>query len=227
MAIYIYHGDDEFQSRRQLANALEDFSQVEHFKSREITPENLTKASGGLFDQGNKALVLEKFFSLGKNQFKETENYLEKLSDSIDFFIWEGKRLYPNQLKKISAKKKVREFKLPNTIFKLLDSIGKENHRKLLNFLQGSFQTHPPQLIFYLIQKRLRKMILAKVKSSDLKGAGWQKRNLYNQVEKIPLDLITNWYTDSVKIEWKNKTGQLGRDLDQELVNLMVKFGEK
>ncbi len=226
MAIHVYHGDDSFQSRQELTKALKDYPQVRHFQRKEISGENLIQASGGLFSQGNTALVLEDFFSLGKNQLKETIKYIEKLNKSVDFFIWQGKRLYPSQTNKLPQKKKVREFKLPNTIFKLLDSIGKEDHRRLLTFLKGSFETHPPEVIFYLIQKRLRKMILAKKKSKHLTGAGWQKKKLYSQVGNISTDLIGDWYKKTVMIEWKMKTGQLGRELDQELVNLVFKFGK-
>ncbi len=227
MAIYIYHGDDSFQSRRELTNALKGYPQVKRFEGKDISSEGIIQASGGLFSQGNVALVLEKLFSLGKNQFKEVNKYIEKLSPDYDFFIWQGKRLYPNQIKKIADKPKVNEYKLPNTIFKLLDSIGKSNHNQLLTLLQGSFQTHPPEVIFYLVQKRLRKMILAKEDSEYLTGAGWQKRNLYNQVKGISTDLIADWYKKTVIIEYKNKTGQLGRELDAELVNLMVLFSKR
>ncbi len=224
MSIYVYHGDDSFQSRRELTNALKDYSQVEHFEGSDISPENMIKASGGLFSQGKTALVLEKFFSLKKNQLSAAEKYLEKLNNSVDFYLWEGKRLYPNQLNKISGKKKVREFKPPNTIFKLLDSIGKGNHKQLLGFLKGSFDTHPPEVIFYMVQKRLRKMILAKENSEYLTGAGWQKQNLYRQVKNVSTDVIADWYKEAVMIEWKLKTGRLGRELDGELVRLVLKF---
>ena len=224
MAICIYHGDDNFQSRRELTNALKKYPQVKHFEGKDISSEGIIQASGGLFSQGNIAIVLEKLFSLSKKQFEEVNKYVEKLSSDYDFYVWEGKRLYPRQIKKIANKPKVNEYKLPNTIFKLLDSIGKSNHNQLLTFLQGSFETHPSEVIFYLVQKRLRKMILAKENSEHLTGAGWQKRNLFNQVKGISTDLIADWYRKTVMIEYKNKTGQLGRDLDKELVNLMVLF---
>jgi hypothetical protein len=224
MAIFIYHGDDTYQSRQQLTDALKDYPQIKRFEGKEISPEGLIQASGGLFSQENKALVLEGLFSLSNKQLNENVNYIEKLKDSVDFFVWESKRLYPNKINKLSFNKKVKEFKLPNTIFKLLDSIGHENLQQLLNFLQGSFKTHPPEVIFFLIQKRLRQMLLAKVKSDQLSGASWQKRKLYNQVKSLSEDLISSWYIKTINIEWMNKTGRLGRELDEELVNLMVLF---
>lgn len=223
MAIFIYHGDDQFQSRRELTNSLKKYPQTKHFEGNEISSENLIQTSGGLFDQGNKAVVLEDFFSLSKKNLEEASKYIIKLNDSIDFFIWQGKRLYPNMINKLPTKK-VREFKLPNTIFKLLDAIGTDNHQHLLTYLNGSFQTHPPELIFFLIQKRLRQMLLAKIKSGQLSGAKWQKQRLYSQVRNLSENLISTWYIITINIEWKNKTGRLGRELDQELVNLMLLF---
>lgn len=223
MAIFIYHGDDQFQSRRELTNSLKKYPQTKHLEGNEISSENLIQTSGGLFDQGNKAVVLEDFFSLSKKNLEEASKYIIKLNDSIDFFIWQGKRLYPNMINKLPTKK-VREFKLPNTIFKLLDAIGADNHQHLLTYLNGSFQTHPPELIFFLIQKRLRQMLLAKIKSGQLSGAKWQKQRLYSQVRNLSENLISTWYIITINIEWKNKTGRLGRELDQELVNLMLLF---
>lgn len=223
MAIFIYHGDDQFQSRRELTNSLKKYPQTKHLEGNEISSENLIQTSGGLFDQGNKAVVLEDFFSLSKKNLEEASKYIIKLNDSIDFFIWQGKRLYPNMINKLPTKK-VREFKLPNTIFKLLDAIGTDNHQHLLTYLNGSFQTHPPELIFFLIQKRLRQMLLAKIKSGQLSGAKWQKQRLYSQVRNLSENLISTWYIITINIEWKNKTGRLGRELDQELVNLMLLF---
>ncbi len=226
MAIYVYHGDDRFQSRRELTDGLKNYPRVEHLDTSEISPESLAKQSGGLFNQGNTALVLENFFSLKKNRLEKAAEYVDKLSDEVDFFIWQGKRLYPNQINRISGKKKVKEFKFPNTIFKLLDSIGKGNCKLLLGFLEGSFDTHPPEVIFFLIQKRLRNMILAKKDSDHLPGADWQKKKLYQQVSSLAVKDIADWYINTVMIEWKLKTGRLGRELDQELVNLVVKFSQ-
>ncbi len=226
MAIFIYHGDDNFQSRRELSEDLKKYPQIKHFESGEITAENLIQASGGLFSQGNTALVLEKFFTLRGKKLTQATEYIKKLNKSIDFFIWENKRLYPNMINKLPTKK-VREFKLPNTIFKLLDSIGNTSHRQLLKYLESCFQTHPPELIFFLIQKRLRQMILAKIGSDQLPGANWQKQKLYKQVKNLSEKLIITWYIKTIDIEWKNKTGRLGRNLNQELVNLMLLFNQK
>jgi hypothetical protein len=226
MAIHVYHGDDRFQSRRELTGGLKNYQRVEHLEGGDISPENLAKHSGGLFSQGNTALVLENFFSLNKKSLNKVAEYMEKLSDQLDFFVWQGKRLYPSQINQLPGKKKIREFKVPNTIFKFLDSIGMESSKTLLNFLNASFETHPPEIIFFLIQKRLRNMILAKENSEFLTGADWQKKKLYRQVNNLTTEVIADWYTQTVMIEWKLKTGRLGRELDQELVNLVVKFSQ-
>ncbi len=227
MSIFIYHGDDNFKSRRELTNALKDYPQIKHFQGKDITAENITQASGGLFSRGNTGLVLENFFGLPKKQLDETAEYIKKLDETVDFFIWQDKRLYPNQLNKLPGSKKVKEFKLPNTIFKLLDSIGIGDAKQLLGYLQASFQTHPPELIFFLIQQRLRQMILAKENSQYLSGADWQKRKLYTQVKNISSDLISFWYTETIEREWKMKTGRLGREIKDDLVNLMIFFNRE
>ncbi len=220
--IHLFHGDDNFQSRQKLFNALRPYRETKFLPAKEITSEKLVNLTGGLFSSKKKSLTIEKLFSLPKSSIEKIVSQLEKMGDDIDIFLWENKKIIPSKLSVLGKKRKVSLSQIPATIFKLLDSIGQSNPYNSLNFLKLTFKSHPPELILYLMEKRLRDLLITKIDSDKLKIPPWQKKRLMGQVQKLSLEKIKDVYLNLIEIEWKNKTGQLGNSLKNELVNLVV-----
>jgi len=220
--IHLFHGDDTFQSRRNLLDALRDYKEVDFVSPRKISSETLVSATGGLFLENKKALVLENLFSLHLSTLKKIIDQIKKLENEIDFFIWEEKKLTPGKISLLGEKKRVSFSNIPATIFKLLDNLGNENPGIPLGFFKTTLKTHPPELIFFLIKRRLRELLIAKAAPEELKGAPWQKGNILSQAKNMGLEKIKGFYLQSIEIELKNKTGQLGNSLKNELTNLIL-----
>lgn len=227
--IQLYHGEDVYKSRQQLSRDLEKYSQVDHLDKKEVDQESLVKFSGGLFSASKKkALVLENLFSLRKKQLENIFEQLDKLSTDIDFFIWQGKKVTPSKEKMVKKNQgNVKHFKLPNHLFHFLDQLGQRNLSKTLKFYQKTLATHPPELLLFFLQRRAKKMYLAKTDKSLLRMPGWQKKKLYNQIGNLsPLE-IENFYLSLIQTDWLNKTGRLGCELDNKLLDLIVDLETK
>ncbi len=219
--IYLFHGDDNYQSRQKLFSVLKKYHQVDSLSDSEIDPESLVRLTSGLFNTANRAIVLNQLFSLSQVKLKKILPLIKELSQEIDVFIWEAKRLPPAKINLLGPKIKTQLFRLPPNLFKFLDNIG-QNSRTCLNFLEKTFKTHPPELIIYLAEKRLREMLLAKTAPNQLQLAGWRRSKLLSQVKKLALEEIREIYLELIEIDWKNKTGQLGNSLENELINLFI-----
>ena len=222
--IYVYHGEDTFNSRKRLGEVLGKYPRVEYFDSSEITPEILVQQGSSLFNsQQKKAVVIDNFSSLVKKRQESIIDILKRLENDFDCFIWEDKKLSANQLSKLAASKNVFLFKLPTFLFKFLDSFGEKNLPKnQLLFLQKTLETHPPELILYLLIGRLKELLLAKIAPDNLKKAPWQKNNLIRQAKGQNLEKIKQVYSKLIELEWKSKTGQTKGSLNNELINLLI-----
>lgn len=217
---FLFHGDDAFQSRQKLSHALEKYQEVFFLSAREITPEALVKFSSGLFALEKRALVLEHFFSLHPARVKKIIPQLNRLG--LDIFFWEERKIDPKRFSALGDKQKAIFSRLPGTIFKFLDSLGSKNPGFPLSFYKQSLKTHPPELILYLIEKRFRELLVAKLDPKQLALPSWQKNRLLSQVKNLDLEEIRKMYLKLIETEWKNKTGRLGNSLENEIVNLVV-----
>ena len=220
--IYLFHGDDHYQSRQGLFNALKKYQNVDPLSDEEIKPELIINFTGKLFSSKNRALVLNRLFSLSPTRLKKIISLIRKLSQqNIDVFIWEEKKLKKEQISSLGNNTKVYLFKLPPHLFKFLDTIG-DKRNLCLGFLSQLLKSHPPQLILYLAERRLRELLLAKMNPQLLKLTSWQKTKLATQAKNLKLEEIKEMYLKLVEIDWKNKTGQLGNSLENELILLIA-----
>lgn len=215
--IHLFHGDDNYQSRQQLFSVLRKYQDTNHLSAKEINAESIVKFTGSLFSSQNQALVLNQLFSLPQSKLKKILPLIKKISQIVDIFIWEEKKIVPQKISLLGSDVKVSLFQLPANLFKFLDAIGVKTDI-CLNFLIKALKTHPPELIFYLAEKRLRELLLAKGNPQVLKLAAWQKSKLLSQAQKLDLEEIKLIYLKLIEIDWQNKTGQLGNSLENELI---------
>lgn len=174
-----------------------------------------------------KLVVLENIFSSPKsNRKNETLDYLKKADGNTDIIIWESKKIDGRILKSFTPKFKIRLFEIPFFIFKLLDSLSPFNKKNSLELLHQCLKTEPPELIFYLISRRVRDLIVA----ADLGKNGlsrfqvWQQQKLIAQAEKYNIAQLLKWHKILLILDYQQKTGQssfsLGSSLDLLLASL-------
>lgn len=221
--ISVFHGNDNFKSRQNFSAATGVFERLTRFSPKEITSENLAKLTGNLFKKQNEAVVFENFFSLPAQSLKKILPDIKKLEKDFPLFFWEEKELTAAKLNLLGKKIKALNFKTPAIIFKFLDSINPDNLKQSLYFFHELVKDQPAELIFFMLLRRIRELLAAKVDANLIKGAPWQKSRLIAQAKPFALADLKKIYLDLIEIDWKNKTGQLGITLESVVINWLLK----
>lgn len=229
MKFLLLHGNHLSASRQffigQKIQAKKQGLEILAFEGKKLDLSQLKQAveSRSLFGT-EKAVFIENFFSLPKsqNQTKIFE-YLKNSSVSLPLTIWEGRQIDGRKLKAFSAAE-VRLFKIPPVVFKFLDSFFPGNNRNCLNFLHQTLKTEAPELVFYLLARRVGDLIIA----ADLgpsglaKMAPWQKTALFAQAKKFSLPRLLRLHHSLLATDRDQKTGRNVLNLSQKLDLLIL-----
>ena len=228
--IIILHGENNFLSRQKLQEEIETFKaekkgEVLRFEGNNLSLVNLQQAleSSSLINE-NQLVVIESLFSGRKNKQKEIILSYLKETNPENLVIWEGKKIDGRALS--SFKAQVLRFDLPLIIFRFLDSLAPENIPQSINLFHQSLKQDPPELVFNLLIRQFRLLILA----ADLgeKGLGqmkdWQKGKLIRQAKKFGLAKLIKIYKELLRIDWQQKTSRSPFNLISQLDLFLASF---
>lgn len=229
--IYLLHGDNQVESRKKLTDIIE---QAKEERKEIIKLEGLkvnfnqiliSLESASLFGQ-EKLVVIENLLSRPKSKEKEKIiKYLKKETIAPDLVLWEKKGISGTTLRWFPKNWQIQLFKTPVIIFRFLDSIRPSNTREMLILLKEAVKKESPELIFYMLARQIRLLILAKdLGKKGLSGAPWQIAKLLRQTSSFTLKQLTNIYQKLLKIDIDIKTGQSLMPLDWHLDLLVAAF---
>src|SRR2546423_1734887 len=126
--ITIIHGTDIVTSRKYFLDEKQKYPQAQLLDGEKISLTDLTQIfeGGGLFEE-SKVIFVEQFFNRKKRkeEFAIFVNYLQKQNNHT-IFLWEGKELERSMLTAFKTAIP-RVFKLPQTLFLLMDSLKPGN----------------------------------------------------------------------------------------------------
>jgi len=223
----IFHGDNIVASRKAL------FAAKEAAKNKEIVSLDGKKTSltdlkqaleaRSLFGQ-EKLVMVENLIATRNTQQATGQifDYLKSLSSDTDLILWEKKQIDGRVLSRFKNAK-IQLFKTPAIIFKFLESIRPANQKITLSLLEDCAKTEPIELIFYMIVRQIRLLLL--VKDLGKKGvhlAPWQYYQLTKQADYFTMEKLKKIYRDLLKVDFKQKTGQLPFDLGKVIELLLV-----
>lgn len=223
--ITLLHGDDAVSSRK----ALEEIklshkgSEILVLDGKRAALVDLTQALESLsILSSSRLVVLENFLSF--RPAKEKLAYLSSGGFSSDLVLWEGKKIPPASIKKFGSGIKVRLFKTPAVVFQFLDSFSPKNEKGGLLFLQKTLKSSPSSLVFFLLVKRIRNLLIVK-DGGKLSGVQvWQLRKLQNQAKLFSLGALQEIYKKLLFIDIAQKTGEKRFDLAGEMEMLVLDF---
>ncbi len=221
--ITIIHGTDNVTSRRYFFDLKEKSSDAEIYQGDKITITDLIQIldGGGLFSD-IKTIFIENLFGKRKSdsEIKEIIRILNKNSENCDIFIWESKELTKVQTVKLKDAV-VKPFKLPNTLFTLLDSIKPKNGNKLVMLFNQTAQEADPEMIFFMIVRQFRLMLAVREAGreqvDELKRMSWQMGKLKSQASLFDIKDLKKLYADLFEIEKAQKTGNLSMPMKQTI----------
>lgn len=208
--IQIFLGDDIGESRRKFVDLKKEYRDkgYEIFEIRSTDIEELDKwlyeSTGLFFDK--KVFFAENILSDKKNR-QALEKYDSKQAKA-DIIIWE-ELLDPKKAKSFFQNGKIITAKLPDNIFKFLDSVCPGNLTLTFDYLNRIVDRVDQNIILFMLQRRVRDLILIKNGlASKRKLAAWQISKLKNQARNWTPEQLISFYDSLFRIEVSSKTSQ-------------------
>lgn len=202
--IKILHGENIVQSRKRLTEIVDKSrnsgTEIVYLDGSKVSLTEARSAleSGSLFGK-TKLVVIENL-----KERKEILSYLNKGKFDNDLIIWEQKEIRNDILPK--SEKEI--FKLTPLIFRFLDSLKPGNTKESLRLLAELKQTEEPEMIFYMLVRQFRLLIIA----CDLGPSGlselspWQQKKFLGQSGEFNLEQLKEIYKKLLEIDFNQKT---------------------
>ncbi|PIS09622.1 hypothetical protein COT75_00260 [Candidatus Beckwithbacteria bacterium CG10_big_fil_rev_8_21_14_0_10_34_10] len=229
--IYFIHGEDQALTRSEALNLLKaakkEKKEILRLDGLKISLNELIQAfeSNSLFGQ-DKLIYLENFFQRNKSKNKEEILTYLKASEILpDLIIWEKKEISGTTLRWLPKNWDYRVFKIKQSIFSFLDSLTPYNQETNLSLLRKASSKDGPELVFYMMAKRIRDLLLAKeLGKKGLVGAPWQIGKLIKQSQAFTIEKLLTIYKKLLNIDLDIKTGGSFMPLDWHLDLLLTRL---
>jgi hypothetical protein len=226
MSLTLLHGDHQEQSRNRLAQLIQTFRdqslEVFRFDAGKSAPDELRAILNTqmLFGQSS-AVILENVFSLKSLKKKKEFIALITGESSAEVVLWEGKALTATQLKPfVAAKANIELFKLSQSLFQLMDSLGGDP-KKSLQLLDQTLQTESADFVFQMMVRQVR-LLLATALGAQLKEHPFVLQKIRRQVRNFSTQQLKDWHEKLTFLDYHSKTGQLRLTLTQEIEQLLI-----
>ncbi len=236
--ITLIHGEDTAASRNyffELKKASVDSKQLE---GQSVTSIDLQQTVEGSDLFGTVPIVfIDELISKRKSP-KEIEQLINILNTSeAAITVWESKTLTPKQLQQFNNVT-IKEFKIPSTIFALLDSLKPGNGKVLIEQFHQTLQDKDPEFVLVMLQRQIR-ILLAISSKSSLSSLGegqgevgtisevsrmapWQKGKLDKQTKLFTPERLKNLHAKLFQLELGMKTGGLTLPLPDSIDLLLL-----
>ena len=224
--IVILHGDYQLKSRQRLnqliKQAKDKDQEVIRLNGEKLLPPNLIQAlESASFLGSDRLVVIEGLFKRRASRTKETLFKILAQNDQKNIVVWEAKTLTTAQLKKLPSAQ-TQLFKLPATVFKFLDSLQPGQPQPSLLLLRQALKIEKPELVFYLLARRVSQLIVAKDYPQGLAGQPWQKKRLLAQARRFSLNQLLKFHQKLLELDYQLKTSRLPLSLAAHLDLLIL-----
>jgi hypothetical protein len=221
----IIHGNDTALSRKYFLDEKQKQKDAILLDFDKVNLTDLTQLleGGGLFGE-TKYLFIEQLLTKRKKSI-ELENifkYLGEQATEHTIILWEGKELERSTLN-LWKKAVVRDFKLPQTLFQLLDSIQPGNSKLLIKLFHQTIENTELEMIFFMLIRQIRILLAFHTSPSNQTTSDqidelkrmqpWQKSKLESQAKRFDITHLLDLYDKLFQIEVGQKTGTLTTSL--------------
>lgn len=220
--IRVFHGENIAASRKAILDEIKQLEKSGYetikVEGKDLTPPKLIQIleSPSLFKR-KRALVIENFFSLKKS--KEGEKLIKLLKDNKDceILIWEGKELARNFVQE-NKNFSFTQFKFALSLFNFLDELRPNQPEKNLKNFHYCLSFEDPQMIFTMLARQIRFLILASNGGDILDNLpSWQKKKFSSQAKLFKINQLIKIYQKLLRIDYQQKTSQTPFDLISSL----------
>jgi len=225
--ITLIYGDDTDKSREKLNEILENKTPITRVNFEKVTFEELINAfeSQDLFEQ-KRTVVFE---NIKNNSL--FDKILDKLlsfknNSLVDIVLWSDEAMDTKFLVKLKDVK-AYPFLLPKFLFPFLDTLLPNQGKKSVELLAKVRESMADELIFFMIVKRIRTLLLLKAgNSTDFdetsRMQSWQLSKMSGQLNAWNEKKLISFYEKLFSLETGMKTSTLPLTLGQHLDILLL-----
>lgn len=225
--ITILHGDNEVLSRAELVKLVEvakargEVTTVDGSKS---TPADLHAALGSTSLFGDeRTVVIERLWSQ-KSPTRKKELLTLVADASISVILWHPKKVTATQMKEVSkAKPEVKEFKASMETWKLVDSLGSSDTKKILTSLHKSCEQDGAEFVFSQVVTRVRGLLLV-ANGGTPGGAPFTIQKMRSQARLFSQEKLFTLHQMLVEQDRRAKTSASVLSTEQFLTTLCLRF---
>lgn len=230
--ITIIHGEDITKSRKYFIDERKKYPDAMAVSGITITLTEIVQIfEGNELFASEKHVFIEDFLSKRKKS-KEAEQInkvIQQNQTQASVYFWESKDISPATLKQWKNGL-IKQFKLPQTIFTLLDAIKPNNGKMLINLFHQTIQDEDSLFIFSMLIRQFRLLlamtdIKATIQIEEVKRMSpWQKNKLQKQAAVFSIDQLKESYTRLYWIESGIKTGTLNISVEQAIDFFLIEL---
>lgn len=240
----LIHGSDTAASRKYFLDQKQHYTDALVLDADKVNLSDLTQIfeGGGLFGE-TKYIFIEQLITKKKKSgdFKDIVTYLEKNAADHTIFLWENKELEISTTK-IFKNATVKPFKLPQTIFVLLDSLKPGNGKALVSLFHQSIESAEIEMVFFMLIRQFRLLLSLSSSQTSLRAqrgnpvengseidelkrmAPWQKQKLQKQASLFSQEELLELYNQLYSLEHAQKTGNLTSPLHSSIDFLLLEI---
>lgn len=218
----IIHGSDTAASRKYFLDEKERYTDAVILEADKVNLTDLAQIleGGGLFGE-TKYVFIEQFLTKRKKSgdYKDILEYLENHADENTIFLWENKELEIGTLKALK-RPIIKAFKLPQSLFQLLDEIKPGNGEHLVKLFHQTIETAETEMVFFMLIRQIRLLLALNEDPQTEKAIDeikrmqpWQKTKLQKQASLFETEELVAIYAQLYHIEKGQKTGGLNTSL--------------
>ena len=221
--IILLHGDDTANSRKVYGELKKSYPAVVTFDGENVTLTDLTQelSGGGLFSE-ERHVFLEQLLTKKKSP-SEKEAFIHLLNTSdkdTSIILWEGKEIDKKTFSLLPNSQN-RLFKLPQTLFALLDALRPGNGSQLVSLFHQTIEVTEEELVFFMLVRQVRLLLALSEKGISIEEtkriAPWQAGKLQKQSSLFSKDELLTLHQKLFEIEKGMKTGSLAASLSSTI----------
>lgn len=205
-------GEDNVASRNYFLSLLNSYKE-KAYKIQNVSVSDLSKirfsaSEQTLFGEEQIFIVENLNKSLSRKKDLSVFKILEDIAKSKQIVLidWEDEVSQRNL--KIGKIGLVKEFKPDKNIFKLLDTCYPQNLQAFHLLLSSITDSQNEMFVFIMLQRHIRNLLLAKMRSPLSQLQAWQKMKLSSQARRWKEENIISFYDRLLKIDISTKTGK-------------------
>jgi DNA polymerase III delta subunit len=186
----LIHGDDITKSRQLFISLKEKYPDTVSLDGQDVTLTDLAQVlEGGDLFSDTKKLFIEQLITKKRAsvEYKSIINYLLAHADKATIVIWEGKELENNLLSTFKSNT-IRLFKLPQSLFALLDTIKPGYGKQLLHLFHQTLATTEEEVILYMLIRHFRLLLALHNISTNYSSSEHSEARSQNDNNSLPTD---------------------------------------